>query len=199
MTFFNLLESEGLFLNPGERLIIGQEPIAKMVFLPTVANADAFALLSNSKIDVNGRFELFLCSKVDVNTSNTTRVACRSTNSVAISIPASTRADNYPFSGNTFSFASLEFQEMGAYSYFAIVDKSQGGFLVVEPFKTRTNSQVIRQSMLCKLFKNSYHPMFLLIIIFSYCPGRCSCEDWTWVIHIHSYTIHRKSHSSLPS
>jgi hypothetical protein len=145
-----LLETEGKFLKPGERLVIGQERIANMVFLPTVANADAFAILSDSEIGVNGRFELLLCSKVDGHVTNTTRVACRTTNPIAVPIPASTGTDNYPFSGNTFSFASLEFEEMGAYTYFAIIDKSQVGFLIIEPFKARTNSQVIRQSMLCK-------------------------------------------------
>jgi glycosylphosphatidylinositol deacylase len=151
LTFYNLLENEGIFLRPGERLVIGEEPIAKMVLLPTVANADAFAVLSDSKIGVDGRFELFLCSKVAGHASNATRVACRTTNPIAVPIPASTENDAYPFSGNTFSFASIEFQEMGAYNYFAVVDKSQGGFLIIEPFKTRINSQVIHQSMLCKL------------------------------------------------
>lgn len=163
LTFYNLMENEGIFLRPGERLVIGQEPIAKMILLPTVANADAFAVLSDSQMGPKGRFELFLCSKVKGGyTSNATRVACRTTSPIAVPIPASTENDVYPFSGNTFSFASIEFSEMGAYHYFAVVDKNggNGGFLIIEPFKTRTNSQVIRQSMLCKL-------VFLLGIFYS--------------------------------
>ncbi|KAI7896768.1 PGAP1-like protein-domain-containing protein [Mucor mucedo] len=148
LSYFNLIEADCMFLRPGERLVIGQEPIAKVVLLPTVANADAFAVLSGSEISNGGRFELLLCSKIDGQITNTTRMACRTANPIAVPIPASTAHDIYPFSGNTFSFASIEFEEMGSYAYFAVIDKGQGGFLIVEPFKTRTNSQVIRQSML---------------------------------------------------
>lgn len=150
LSFFNLVETDYMFLRPGEKLVIGQEPAAKIIFLPTVANADAFAVLSDSKILSGGRFELLLCSKVNGQTTNTARMACRTANPIAVPIPASTEDDIYPFSGNTFSFASIEFKEMGTYTYFAVIDKGQGGFLIVEPFKIRTNSQVIRQSMLCK-------------------------------------------------
>lgn len=139
-----------MFLRPGERLVIGQEPIAKIILLPTVANADAFAVLSGNEISNEGRFELLLCSKIGGQITNTTRMACRTANPIAVPIPASTENDVYPFSGNIFSFASIEFEEMGSYTYFAVIDKGQGGFLIVEPFKSRTNSQVIRQSMLCK-------------------------------------------------
>lgn len=130
--------------------MVGQETTESMIFLPTVANADAFSVLTDSPIGYNGRFELMLCTKINGYVSNTTRVACRSTNSIAVPIPASTQNDMFPFSGNTFSFASIEFKEMGTFSYLAIIDKgSQGGsFLVIEPFKKSTHSQVIRQSML---------------------------------------------------
>ncbi|EPB84720.1 hypothetical protein HMPREF1544_08519 [Mucor circinelloides 1006PhL] len=150
LTFYNLQPNESLFLKPGERWVIGQEPVANIILLPTVANADAFSVLSDSSIGYNGRFELMLCSKVNGYVSNATRVACRSTNPVAVPIPASTQNDMYPFSGNTFSFASIEFKEMGTYAYLAVIDKGgqSGGFLVVEPFKKSTHNQVIRQSML---------------------------------------------------
>ncbi|GAA5795258.1 hypothetical protein HPULCUR_000613 [Helicostylum pulchrum] len=148
LSFFDLLETDTLFLRPGEKLIIGKDPIAKMVLLPTVANADAFAILSDSKIDIDGRFELLLCSKINGQALNSTRFACRAANSISVPIPASTDTDVYPFSGNTFSFASIEFREMGSYTFFVVVDKGHGGFLMIEPFKTRTNTEVIRQSML---------------------------------------------------
>lgn len=150
LTFYHLQPNEGLFLKPGERWVIGQDPVANIILLPTVANADAFAILSDSAIAYGGRFELMLCSKVDGHVSNATRVACRSANPIAVPIPASTQNDVSPFSGNTFSFASVEFREMGTYAYLAVVDKGgqRGGFLVVEPFKKSTHSQVVRQSML---------------------------------------------------
>lgn len=160
LSFFNLMETDCMFLRPGERLVIGQQPIAKIVLLPTVANADAFAVISDSKISNQGRFELLLCSKVNGQIKNTTRMACRTANPIAVPIPASTETDIYPFSGNTFSFAGITFEEMGANTYFAVIDKGQGGFLIIEPFKTRTNSQVIRQSMLCKLITFTWHLYF---------------------------------------
>jgi hypothetical protein len=135
--------------------VIGDEPIVRTILVPTVANADAFSVLSDQVVGIDGRFELLLCSKLNDHYSdsnnNTTRVTCRSSNSVTVPIPASTKKDIYPFSGNTFSFASIEFNEMGSYSYLAVIDKGgPPGFLILEPFRSQTNSQVLRQSMLCK-------------------------------------------------
>jgi glycosylphosphatidylinositol deacylase len=155
LTFFNLLSSslaDALFLKPGEKFIVGQDPISKMILLPTVANADAFAVLSDSQFGPDSRFELLLCSKVNQQVPDATRVSCRTVNPIAVPIPASTLDNAYPFSGNTFSFASIDFSEMGSFTWLAIVDHGgpEGEFLVAEPFKKSTNSQVIRQSMLCK-------------------------------------------------
>lgn len=169
MTFFNLLETDTLFLRPGEKLVIGEDPIAKMVLLPTVANADAFAILSDSKISTSGRFELLLCSKLNGQTLNATRIACRSANSISVPIPASTETDIFPFSGNTFSFASIEFKEMGTYSYLAIADKGHGGFLMIESFRTRRNSEVVRQSMLCKMNTNTLWKVYSNSFFHSHC------------------------------
>ncbi|KAI8984029.1 PGAP1-like protein-domain-containing protein [Mycotypha africana] len=168
LSFYNLPSSDVLYLNPGERWTIGKEPKVKMTFLPTVANADAFAILSDDEVHrpKDNRFELLLCSQVSTSTSptpNITRVACRSVNSISVPVPASTKNDIHPFSGNTFSFGVIEFKEMGAYSYFTVLDKhaastdggdqgdpqkSRSQFLMVEPFKKSTHTQVIRQSML---------------------------------------------------
>lgn len=144
--------ADALFLKPGERLIVGQESISKMILLPTVANADAFAVLSDSQFGPGGRFELLLCSKVNGQMTNATRLACRTVNRISVPIPASTLDNAYPFSGNTFSFASIDFSEMSSYTWLAVIDHGgpEGRFLVAEPFKKSTNSQVIRQSMLCK-------------------------------------------------
>lgn len=145
--------ADALFLKPGERLIVDQERLSKIIILPTVANADAFAVLSDSQFGRNGRFELLLCSKVNHSqTENATRVACRTMNRMAVPVPASTLDNAYPFSGNTFSFTSIDFNEMSSFTWLAIIDHGgpAGGFLVAEPFKKSTNTQVIRQSMLCK-------------------------------------------------
>ncbi|CAO3702752.1 unnamed protein product [Rhizopus stolonifer] len=129
--------SEALVLAPGKRLVLDHEPIAEIVLLPTVDNANAFSILS----DNDKRFELYLCSRLDQ------ELYCREIDSIAVPVPASTERDLHPFSGNTFSFASIEFEEMGSFSYLGICDKGKG-FLVAEPFDTKMNSQVIHQSML---------------------------------------------------
>ncbi|KAI8377065.1 PGAP1-like protein-domain-containing protein [Choanephora cucurbitarum] len=150
LTLFNLKPHEAIFMQPGERLHIGnQEPLAKIMLLPTVANANAFAVLSSSPMDLNGRFELFLCSHLGP-TIKYVQLTCRSINSISVPIPASTKQDIYPFSGNTFSFASIEFDEMGSYTYIGIVDKgsSENEFLIAEPFRRDANHQVVHQSML---------------------------------------------------
>ncbi|RCH88774.1 GPI inositol deacylase, partial [Rhizopus stolonifer] len=149
LSFFSLESSETFFLDPGERLNIEQDSFARMTLMPTVANADAFAILSNSQIDSKERFELLLCSHREAN-DNKIHFMCRSINPIAVPIPASTQDDVHPFSGNTFSFASIEFSEMGAYPYLAIIDRglSNQGFLIAEPFKKSNNNQVIHQSML---------------------------------------------------
>lgn len=145
-----------LFLKPGERLVLGeQQDVIKTYMLPTVANADAFALLNDHQKE---RFEAKFCAVVN-RSHDSIGVTCRSIESLAVPIPASTKNDIYPFSGNTFSFASFEFNEMDEEAYLAIFDKGEGaapGFLVAEPFKKSTHHQIIHQSMLCKsplLFK----------------------------------------------
>ncbi|EIE85315.1 hypothetical protein RO3G_10025 [Rhizopus delemar RA 99-880] len=148
LSLLSLSESDVLYLPPGKRLVIQEQQQhqqgASMILLPTVANANAFAILSDDKIGDGGRFELFLCSK------RFSDLVCRAINSIAIPIPASTEADIHPFSGNTFSFASIEFEEMGNNDYLGIMDKdtTDKRFLVAEPFDTRMNRQVIHQSML---------------------------------------------------
>jgi hypothetical protein len=145
-SFLDLKSTETLFLKPGERLVLGrEETTTKVYLLPTVANADAFALLSDSQLGEGGRFEAQFCTVEGDN------MACRSIASV--SIPASTKNDIYPFSGNTFSFASFEFNEMDGADYLAIFDKGEGAdFIIAEPFKKSTNNQIIHQSMLCKVY-----------------------------------------------
>lgn len=159
LSLLSLSESDVLYLPPGKRLVIQEQQQhqqgASMILLPTVANANAFAILSDDKIGDGGRFELFLCSK------RFSDLVCRAINSIAIPIPASTEADIHPFSGNTFSFASIEFEEMGNNDYLGIMDKdtTDKRFLVAEPFDTRMNRQVIHQSMLCK-YLNLYTIFF---------------------------------------
>ncbi|KAI7903837.1 PGAP1-like protein-domain-containing protein [Cokeromyces recurvatus] len=149
LTFYQTNSPTVTFLKPGERWVIKQQQLAtpSIVFLPTVANADAFAILSDD--NDGSRFELMLCSEVErINSSPT--VACRSIQSIIVPVPASVQNIQYPFSGEHFSFASLEFQEMGTFSWLAVRDRGhgKGTFLIVEPFMRAVNHQTIRQSML---------------------------------------------------
>ncbi|KAI8983625.1 PGAP1-like protein-domain-containing protein [Pilobolus umbonatus] len=148
LTLFHFVESEVIYLRPGERLVIEDVPIAKMVLMPTVAIADAFSLLTDTKNEMNGRFEIYLCSKIDDSVPNSTKIGCRSANSISVPIPASTENDFTPFSGRTFSFSSIRFEEMGSFTYLGIIDNGTGGFLMAEPFKIQKNTHVVGQSML---------------------------------------------------
>lgn len=133
--------------------MLGRHNDIKTYMLPPVANADAFAILSDSQIGEDGRFDIAFCAVVNNEHGHSTiGVTCRSIKSLAVPIPASTNKDAHPFSGNTFSFASFEFNEMDDDTYLAIFDKQGEGadFLVAEPFKKSTNNQIIHQSMLCK-------------------------------------------------
>lgn len=137
-------------LQPGEKLVLGKQDGVNTYMLPTVANADAFALLSDQPWnEEEGRFQIKLCAA-----TNSRRVVCRAIHELAIPVPASTTDDQYPFSGNTFSFATFDFKQMGEFSFLAVFDegKSRSGFLVIEPYQKATSMQVIHQSMLCKGF-----------------------------------------------
>lgn len=148
-SIFHSAETDVLSLSPGDRITIEHERIADIVLLPTVSNADAFAILTDDPTP--GRFEILLCSAL----SSDGYIICRDINAIAIPVPASTEKDVHPFSGRTFSFASINFSDMKSFSHLGILDKGtteiKSNFLIVEPLNTRMNSQVIHQSMLCKL------------------------------------------------
>ncbi|KAI9468874.1 MAG: PGAP1-like protein-domain-containing protein [Benjaminiella poitrasii] len=153
LTYFPL--DSCTFLEPGERWLtttLADEPRPQMVLLPTVANAEAFAVLSD---DIHGRFELMLCSKAE------TAVACRSIQPVMVPVPASTKAIQHPFEGPSFVFGSLDFQEMGSFSWLAIRDHAttSPGFLIVEPFMKAVNHQTIHQSMVSIAFEGVHAKM----------------------------------------
>ncbi|CEI99970.1 hypothetical protein RMCBS344292_14042 [Rhizopus microsporus] len=145
-SIFHSAETDVLSLSPGDKITIEHERIADIVLLPTVSNADAFAILTDDPTP--GRFEILLCSAL----SSDGYIICRDINAIAIPVPASTEKDAHPFSGRTFSFASINFSDMKSFSHLGILDKGtteiKSSFLIVEPLNTRMNSQVIHQSML---------------------------------------------------
>ncbi|KAI8391121.1 PGAP1-like protein-domain-containing protein [Radiomyces spectabilis] len=130
-----------------ERLIIlGDRPSA-MHFLPRSRGKNAYAVLTDQLI--GQRFDLLLCKRIKEYEPNRTRMECRIANSIAVPVPASTKQDTDPFSGNEFRFASIAFAEMSDYEYVAIRDKGgRFGFLIAESFNTRENTQVISTSMI---------------------------------------------------
>ena len=118
-----------------------------MTLLPAFgSNNDAFAILTDQALDAaRGRFSLYLCNRHDGHNG----VACKSADTLVAPVPASTPHDQYPFSGNTFSFASIEFGQMDGHGWIGIADNGgTDGFLIAEPFSTTENSYRVDQSML---------------------------------------------------
>ncbi|KAI9243961.1 PGAP1-like protein-domain-containing protein [Sporodiniella umbellata] len=137
-------KATALILPAGKRLVLEQESKPGLILLPTVANANAFAILTDDRVNAFERFEFYLCQNTEIS------LVCQEINSIVVPVPASTEKDIHSFSGNTFSFASLRFDEMKSYRYLGIRDKgtSASRFLVAEPFDTKMNHQVVHQSML---------------------------------------------------
>ncbi|KAI9484440.1 PGAP1-like protein-domain-containing protein [Zychaea mexicana] len=138
-------------LKIGERLVIidddGDNTAApvRLSLLPRSTDATAFSVLTDQPIGVDGsRFSLVFCNMMDrVSTSDNTRLVCQPADEAAVLVPASTERDNHPFSGRTFSFASVRYDEMKQYQWFGVMDDgvgsssssgSSGGFLIAESF-----------------------------------------------------------------
>ncbi|KAJ8656765.1 hypothetical protein O0I10_007613 [Lichtheimia ornata] len=138
------------YLDIDERLVIQGERSIKgnhVTLLPAFgSNNDAFAILTDQALDeARGRFSLYLCNRHDGHSGG---VACKSADTLVAPVPASTPHDRYPFSGNTFSFASIEFGQMDGHGWIGIADNGDSdGFLIAEPFSTTENAYRVDQSM----------------------------------------------------
>ncbi|KAI8147566.1 PGAP1-like protein-domain-containing protein [Fennellomyces sp. T-0311] len=134
----------------GDRLLIKGHDTKPLSLLPRSTDAMSFSILTDQRVgNDSARFEFVFCNRVARVSPDTTRLVCQSADDAAVFVPASTARDNYPFSGRTFTFASIRFDEMNEYEWFGIVDNGgKDGFLVAEPFNTANNEYVIDKSML---------------------------------------------------
>lgn len=137
---------EDRLLPAGMRLIVTSDIDAGITFLPTYDGADAFSILTDYDPD---QFELLGCTREGRVRADTERVACRTISGVAVDVPSSTPYDEQPFSGRTFTFASVMFEELRGHEWLAVMDHgNSGGFLVVEPYSTTDHTHRIDKSML---------------------------------------------------
>ncbi|KAI9311433.1 PGAP1-like protein-domain-containing protein [Dichotomocladium elegans] len=143
-------------LEVGERLVIqgSDSRSGQLALLPSgTSSNDGFSILTNLELEEVSRFDLYLCN------NEGSGVACRLANDIAIVVPASTSHDPHPFSGRTFSFASITFAQMEEYEWLGVMDYggSAEGFLVAEPFNTVENTYIVGQSMF-SIASSGVHP-----------------------------------------
>ncbi|KAI8339120.1 PGAP1-like protein-domain-containing protein [Chlamydoabsidia padenii] len=158
LAFYDLAPNQSRFLLPGQRLILDKDDEhvteKKMVFLPVYEGADALAILTSYPMGKHEPLDLLLCNKLEMRKKGTTRMGCRAaTDEIVVPIPASTLHESSPSSGNTFTFASITFEEMQGYEFLAIMDRRGLGdfgsnFFIAEPYDFDTNTKYIDKSML---------------------------------------------------
>lgn len=138
-------------IETGKRLVVNKEQRrAKISLMPKDPGSNAFALLTDQSLGNSSRFELMLCNR---DKRADSRLDCLPASQIAVLVPASTVYDTQPFSGRTFSFVSLTYDEMNEFKWFAVLDRGgSDGFLVAESFSTEANTHRIDKSMLGKVY-----------------------------------------------
>ena len=190
-TLLTLEYSANTILPTGERLVIrelGKNGKAKAYLLPIPASQEIppekkFTFLTNRHLDTssgNTNLEVLFCSvfplhpgqsasifSMDIDTisgssTGSTRLACKSANSDAIHLPASTTTSNFAFDEvEPFSYLQYDVQDVSEYQFVAIVDKNTtpvNGWAIAE-FSENSHSQIqthagLRQLLTSGLYMN---------------------------------------------
>ncbi|KAI7862596.1 PGAP1-like protein-domain-containing protein [Spinellus fusiger] len=147
---YDIPEALVLILLPGEPLIIKEEWKTKMVLIPIDRDKNpqgGFNVLTDQSVGSMKPVDLHVCTKSEV-PSDIVRVRCRSIQSIAVPLPASTYQNAPSSPENTFTFASIYYSEMTDYDFLAVTYKpGSEGFLIahsIDPQHTHTH---VDQSM----------------------------------------------------